>query len=206
MKLKHTKSTSGFSLTELVVVMAILVIVMIAVTSFERDIFLSQANISSSYNESFNAQVILKTMLTELREMAAGADGSYALVNAGSTTISFFADPDHDGVQEQVTYTLINGTLYRALINPTGQPPSYSVQNQSTTTLVSGLTNGTSFPVFQYFDQNYSGTSSPLAQPVTSTAVRLVKVNLVLTQNLNHLSVPVTYSVQASLRNLKTNL
>ena len=46
----------------------------------------------------------------------------------------------------------------------------------------------------------------PLSQPVTTTAVHLVKVNLILDADPNRLPSSVTYSVQASIRNLKTNL
>ena len=51
-------------------------------------------------------------------------------------------------------------TLYKGVINPSGNPPAYLVANQSTTTLMTNVRNGTSLPVFQYYDANYSGTST----------------------------------------------
>ncbi len=194
------------TLVEVLITLAIFVTVIISVGAFESNIFIYQTNISGSFMTAQNAQIILKTMLTELREMAPGADGSYPLVNAGSTTISFFADSNNDGTEEEITYTLSSTTLYRALITPSGNPPTYNIANQSTTTILTNVTNKTSIPVFQYFDTNYNGTSSPLVQPVTATAVRLVKVNVRLDLDPNRSPLPIIYTVQASLRNLKSNL
>jgi len=194
------------TLVEVLIALAIFAAVMIAVGTFEANTFLYQSNISGSYQTAENAQIILKTMLTELREMAPGADGSYALVNAGSTTIAFFSDADNDGTEEELSYSLIGTTLYRTMIKPSGSPPAYNLSSQSTTTLMTSIRNNGSTPVFQYFDAAYSGTSTPLSQPVTTTAVRLVKVSLTLDLDPNRSPTPVTYSVQAGLRNLKTNL
>lgn len=194
------------TLVETLITLAIFVTVIAAVGMFESNVFIYQGNVSSSFTTTQNAQVILKTMLTELREMAPGADGSYPLVTAGSTTISFFSDPDNDGTEEQVTYSLSTTTLYRAIIQPSGSPPAYLYSNQSTSTLLTNVRNGSVTPVFQYFDTNYNGTSSPLVQPVTTTAVRLVKVNVTLDTDPNRSPLPITYTVQATLRNLKSNL
>jgi hypothetical protein len=194
------------TLVELLITLAIFVTVMVAVGTFEANIFIYQSNVSGSFQIAQNAQIILKTMLTEFRETAPAANGSYALVNTGSTSVSFFSDPDNDGQTEQITYTLSGTTLYRAVIQPSGNPPTYSVVNQSTTTLLTNVRNGSITPVFQYFDTNYNGTSSPLVQPVTTTAVRLIKVNITLDVDPNRSPAPITYTIQANLRNLKSNL
>ncbi len=196
----------GMTLVEVLITLAIFATVIVSVGMFEANVFIYQGNVSGSFQTAQNAQVILKTMLTELREMAPGADGSYPLVNAGSTTISFFSDPDNDGTEEEVTYSLSTTTLYRAVIQPSGNPPTYLIANQSTSTLLTSVRNGSNTPVFQYFDTNYNGTSSPLTQPVTTTAVRLVKINITLDLDPNRSPAPITYTVQANLRNLKSNL
>lgn len=191
---------------EVFIAIAMFVVVMVAVAMFEGNLFKYNGTISNSLQTSLNAQTILKTMLVQIREAAPGANGAFPVVTAGSTTLSFFSDPDNDGVEEQVTYTLMGTTLYEAIINPSGNPPTYSVANQSTSTLLANVQNGTSLPVFEYYDDSYNGTSSPLTQPVTTTSVNLVKVNLELDTDVNRTPTPVTYSVQASIRNLKTNL
>jgi len=199
-------SSGGMTLVEILVAMAIFIAVMIAVTDFEINIFSYNTFVSSSFQTTQTAQNILKTMLTEIRDAAPGANGAFPIVNAGSTTISFFSDTDNNGTEEQVTYTLTGTNMYRAVIQPAGSPPSYNPATQSTTTIFTNVRNGTTTPVFEYFDNTYNGTSSPLTQPVTTTSVSLVKINMVLDIDPLHSPLPVTYTVQVGLRNLKTNL
>ncbi len=199
-------SCRGMTFAELLVAMAIFVVVMVAVTTFYVNILNYQSTVSGSYQTAQSAQIILKTMLQELREVEPAANGAYPLVLAGSTTITFFCDPDNDGTAEELSYTLIGKTIYQVVIQPSGSPAVYNSANQSTTTIFTNVVNGTSTPVFQYFDTNYNGTSTPLVQPVTTTAVRLVRVNVTLDFDPTHSPAPTTYTIQASFRNLKTNL
>jgi len=196
----------GMTLVEVLIAIAIFGAVMIAVVAFEINIFKYNTHISGSFQTTQSAQTILKKILTEIRDTAPGANGAFPIVTAGSTSISFFSDTDNNGTEEQVTYSMIGTNLYRAVIQPTGSPATYNPATQSTTTIMTGVRNGNTTPVFEYFDNTYTGTSSPLVQPVTTTAVTLVKVNLVLDLDPNNSPLPVTYTVQVGLRNLKTNL
>ena len=198
--------TRGMTLVELLIALAVFAVVIIAVGAFESNVFQYQGSISGSFQTAQSSQVILKTILTELRKAAPSANGSYPIIRAGSTTLAFFSDPDNDGVTEQITYTLMGTTLYRATIQPSGTPPSYILANESTTTLMTAVRNGVVTPVFQYYDGNYTGTSSPLTQPVTATIIRLVKANLVIDLDPGRSPAPITYTVQVNLRNLKSNL
>lgn len=193
-------------MVELFIALAILAIVMTAVYVLGSNIFIYNSTTSGSYRATQNSQAILKTVLKELRETSPGADGSYPLVNTGSTTLSFFSDIDNDGLPERVTYTLIGTTLYKAVIKPSGNPVSYPIANQSTTTLIFNVVNGNSLPSFEYFDTNYTGTSSPLVQPVSPSVVRLIRINQRIDIDPNRSPIPIIFTVQASLRNLKTNL
>ena len=194
------------TLVEVLITLGIFLVVMIAVTAFEANVFIYQGNISSSFTTAQSAQVILRTILTQLRDAAPGANGAFPIINAGSTTLSFFSNADADNQEEEITYTLSSTTLYEAVIQPSGSPAVYNSASQSTTTLMINVRNGGVTPVFQYFDSNYNGTSSPLTQPVTTTSVHLIRVNLTLDSDPNRSPAPVTYTTQVSLRNLKTNL
>lgn len=205
-KSKYHIFKSGMTLVEVLIAISIFVVVMIAVTAFEANIFSYSSSISGSYTTTQNAQIILKTILKELREIAPGVNGSYPVVNAGSTTLTFFSDSDNDGIAEQITYSLSGTNILRATIKPTGSPPVYNYADQSTTTLMVDVRNSNSIPVFQYFDTNYTGTSSPMTQPVVTTTIRLIKVNIALDVDVNRAPTVVTYSVQVSLRNVKNNL
>ena len=197
----------GITLVELLITLAIFSIVIIAVGTLGANIFKYNSEISGSYETTRTSQVILKTLLKELRESAPGANGAYPLALTGSTTLSFYSDTDNDGKTEKITYSLIGTTLYRTSIIPTGTTSFvYLPQNQSTTTLITNVINGVSLPSFQYFDTHYTGTSSPMIHPVNPSLVRLIKVNQQIDLDPNRSPVPIIFSIQVSLRNIKTNL
>ena len=193
-------------MVELLVALAIFAVVIIAVGAMGANIFIFNSTTTGSYQATQNSQAILKTILKEIREASPGANGAYPIVNTGSTTLSFFSDIDNDGVTEQVTYNLIGSTFYRAVIKATGNPPVYSLANQSTTTLITNVINGSALPSFQYFDTNYTGTSSPLVQPVSPSMVKLIQINQRIDIDPNRSPLPIIFTVQANIRNLKTNL
>jgi prepilin-type N-terminal cleavage/methylation domain-containing protein len=196
----------GVTLVELLIALAIFSLIIVAVGALGSNIFKYNSEISDSYETARTSQVILKTMLKELRESAPGANGAYPLALTGSTTLSFFSDTDNDGKTEKITYSLIGTTLYRASIKPTGTPATYLAQNQSTSTLVTNVINGNTLPSFQYYDTHYTGTSSPMVHPVNPSLVRLIKVSQQIDINPNRSPLPIIYTIQVSLRNTKTNL
>ena len=106
---------------------------------------------------------------------------------------------------DEVTYAYSSTTLYRSVIKASGTPPVYTGA-AATSSLLTDVRNSTSTPVFQYFDQNYTGTSSPLSVPVNIPSIRLIKISLMLDVLLNQAPAVRTYTTQVSLRNLKTNL
>ena len=179
---------------------------MVAITAFLVNIYSNNRTISGSFQTSEDAQVILKTMLTELRQASTASNGAYPIAFAGTSSIVFFSNVDSDSAMEEVTYSLIGSTLYRAVIQPTGSPLTYNVASQSTSSLLTDVRNSSSTPVFQYYDQNYTGSSSPLSLPINIPAVRLVKISLALDVLINQAPVVQTYTTQVSLRDLKTNL
>jgi Tfp pilus assembly protein PilW len=193
-------------MVELLVALAIFSVVIIAVGALGSNVFIFNSTTSGSYQATQNSQAILRTILKEIREASPGANGAYPLINTGSTTLSFFSDVDNDGVTEQITYTLIGTTFYRAVIKATGSPPVYLIQNQSTTSLITNVINGNALPSFQYFDTNYTGTSSPLIAPVSPSKVKLIQINQQIDIDPNRSPLPIIFTVQANIRNLKSNL
>ena len=191
---------------EVFISLAIFVAVITAVFAFQINLQTNSKVVTGSLETAQNAELILKTMLIELRSMALSANGVYPLVTAGTSTITFYSSPVSTTTIEQITYALKGTTLYRGVIMPSGTPAIYNPATQSTTTILTDIYNATSSPIFQYYDQNYTGTSSPLTQPINVSAVTLIKVSATLDVDPKLSPTPRTYSVQASLRNLKTNL
>lgn len=197
---------AGMTYIETMIALAVFVLIIVAMGAFQVSIFQNQRVISGNLQTAQDAQTILKRILVEVRSAVPGASGAYPIVWAATSSLAFFSDPGNDGVPERIAYVLIGTNLHRAVIQPTGTPSVYNVANQSTTTIVVNIRNSTSTPVFQYYDLNYTGTSSPMTYPLAIASIRLIQVGLTLDVNPSLSPVPRTYTTQINLRNLKTNL
>lgn len=198
-------SNSGFTLAEIITAVAILSLIMVAVSTFQYNVLSYNRSAQVSLTNAQEAQSLIKTVAKELRAMQQSANGAYPIAVAATSTITFFSDTDRDGTEEQVRYYLASSTLYRGIIKPSGSPLAYT-GSESTKILATGLRNSSSTPVFEYFDSTYAGTSSPMTYPLTLTSIRLVKVNLTIDTDPNKAPVLRTFTTQTVLRNLKDNL
>ncbi|MCL5781800.1 MAG: prepilin-type N-terminal cleavage/methylation domain-containing protein, partial [Patescibacteria group bacterium] len=147
----------GYTLVELVVAISIMLVVMLSVVAFEYNVLDYNRSSKEALNNITDAENILKYMTKELRTMSPSASGSYPILNAATSSITFYSDVDGDGVKDQVRYYLVSTTLYRGVTAPVGSPPSYNSVNEKTVTLAQGVRNGATYPVFEYFDGNYDG-------------------------------------------------
>lgn len=194
----------GFTLTEIVVSVGIFSFIIIGIGTFSGDVFRYNRVVSNSISAQQDARQILRKFANELRTAQASANGSFALAEVGDNALTFFSDVDKDGTIEQVRYYMSGTDLLRSTIEPSGVPAVYTA-TPVVVTLIRNLMNGGT-PVFTYFDANYSGSGSALSQPVNANTVRLVKINLVIEQDLTQAPVPITVTTQVSIRNLKDNL
>ena len=198
--------TRGMTLIELVIVIGILGIIVVTVASFQTNILSNNRYSFDSLSSAQDARTILRTIVKELRSTSPGNNGSYAIITAATNTIAFYSDTNGDGLKEQIRYFIATTTLKKGVIIPTGSPLVYNSNNENITVLAYNIRNSTSSPLFEYYDENYSGTSSPLTLPITITKVHLIKINLLIDANPNKAPVLRTYTSQVSLRNLKDNL
>ncbi len=202
---KKIKISYGISLAEIVVTVAIFSVIMMAVLNFGAGIFSFNRTAGGSLSAQTGARKVLKTMVEELRTTLPSSLGAYPISSAGTSSLTFFANVDSDDLVERVRFFVDNGTLKRGLIKPSGNPLSYSSGSETFTTLVTGITNGAS-SVFEYYDQFYSGTTTPLSEPVQVTDIRLVRIYLVIDEDPNMEPGAITVESQVTLRNLKDNL
>ncbi|MBP6858939.1 MAG: prepilin-type N-terminal cleavage/methylation domain-containing protein [Candidatus Pacebacteria bacterium] len=198
-------SKRGFTLAEVITAVAILSLIMVAVSAFQYNVLSYNRIAEVSLTNAQEAQALIKTISKELRATQQSANGAYPIAAAATSTITFFSDTDRDGNEEQVRYYLASSTLYRGIIRPTGSPLTYT-GSESTKILATGLRNSSTTPVFEYFDSTYAGTSSPMTYPITITNIRLVKVNLTIDTDPSRAPVLRTFTTQTVLRNLKDNL
>ena len=147
-----------------------------------------------------SARTGVTTMASNLREATYGDDGTYPITAAATSTVTFFGDVDKDGGVEKVRIYMIGNTLYRGVTNAAGNPLSYTGQTQATTTLATYVANGTSTPLFRYY--NESGTE--LTGTINLAQISSIKMTLKV--DINPLRAPDIYTLteSATIRNLRS--
>jgi Tfp pilus assembly major pilin PilA len=204
-KILKPKFTTGFTIVELLIVLGITVLLSAVVGAFARDVFFIKNYVSESYSTEQDSSKIIRPMITELRSARASQTGAYTIEQAGTSSLIFFTDTNFDGVTERVRYYLSNKTIMKGVIFATGTPATYPTAQEKFSTLISAVSNSTSTPIFEYYDDNYTGTSSPLTQPVNIPDIRLIKINIKTDIDVNRAPYQQNITTQVSIRNLKDN-
>ncbi len=202
---KNTENNKGFTLMEILITMAIFTFIMGAVSLFARDIFQYENIFSGGLNAYDDARKVLQPIASEVRSASSSSLGSYPIEVAGDTNFVFYSDINNDGLKERIRYFLSGSILMRGVIIPAGNPLQYSSSDETISEIVHGVVNN-STSIFTYYDSNYNGNTSPLAQPISVLSVRLLKINLIIDMDPNREPLPVTVTTQISFRNLKDNL
>jgi prepilin-type N-terminal cleavage/methylation domain-containing protein len=196
----------GFTLIELLISIGIFSLIIVALGMFQRNVFQFNKFGADSLVTIQDGRTILRNMVREMRPMSPANTGSYPISSISTSSVTFFSDTNSDNLKEQIRYFIEETNLKRGTITPSGSPLSYDPTSESISILAYNVKNSTTTPLFEYFDANYTGTSSPLTLPTTLTNVHLIKINLMLDVDPNRSPIPRTYTSQVSLRNLKDNL
>jgi len=200
------KNKRGVTLVELIVAVFIFSLIYLAVTAFQKNVWTFSMNINDTLLGQQEAKQSLKTMIKEIRIASAGGDGSYAISETGTSSMTFYSDIDGNGSKEKVRYYLATTTLKKQVTKASGNPLTYPVANAITTELAHSVINSSTTPIFYYYASTYAGTTSSLTSPFDVTAVRLVKVTLTIEKDPRNNPAPMTISSQVEMRNLKDNL
>jgi type II secretory pathway component PulJ len=199
------KLISGFSIIEVLVVIFILSLVGVTVATFQKDVFSLNTIISNSLTALDEARRTLKMMTAEIRPLSPSSLGAYPIAEADPTSFIFYSDINSDQLKERVRYFLDGKILKKGVIKPSGTPLTYNSANEIISEAIHDVANG-STPIFNYYDKNYDGTTSPLTQPVDILSVRLIKITIAIDRDPNRSPGPITLTTQVSMRNLKDNL
>jgi len=189
----------GFTLIETIVVISILAVVGVAISGMIAYIYKTNTFLFQQSAATDNARRGIEYALENLREASYGADGSYPIASAATSTVTFYADVDNDGTVEKIRYYLSNGTLYRGVTNPAGSPPSYSGQTEASTIVANYVQNSTSTPIFNYYDD----TGTLLSTPADVSKVESVSVVIGVDVDVRRAPVTFTLIGSATIRNLK---
>ena len=201
------RNEHGFTLIELLIVMAILIVIGGVVVVVGKDLFSLNSFFGDALSLERDAEGVIKELVTEIRIAAPADTGAYTIERAESNSFAFFADIDDDGVHERVQYFKSGSELKKSVVEPVGNPLSYSTTTAQETlkTVLRGVTASTTAPLFVYYDRTFAGTSSPLTVPINVTAVRHLLITLILDTDPQKLPPATVVSTRVSIRNLKDN-
>lgn len=197
----------GFTLIETTVAIFAFAIIMVGMVAMLAGIMSTSNRQSGLLSDQDQSRRLAFGIVNELRNAQTAQNGAYALETAQESEIVFYSNIDKDSGVERVRYFVQNNKLYRGIVEYNGN--SYPTSTETSVMVQNNLANGFVTPVFYYYDDTYTGSSTQnsLSQPVSSTAVKHVKINL---QVFNTAGVKnnnfFTISAGGTIRNLKTNL
>ncbi len=203
--LSNSQDERGLTLLEVLVALGIFVLMIGAIISVMLVSFRSKDIIFEQLITQSEGRRAVQDFVNELRSASASSLGAYTLEQAGTDQVVFYSNIDKDSWRERVRYFLDGRIFKKGVTDPSGNPLSYNTSTEVVTDIVHDIANGTT-SVFTYYDQNYAGASStPLAQPVSVTAVRVVGIKLIMDEDPNLSPVPFNVEAKVGIRNLKNN-
>jgi prepilin-type N-terminal cleavage/methylation domain-containing protein len=168
------KTTRGYTLIEMMVVMAISILTMLVVTT--AIYFFYKAN-GKALNQGYaieNAREGVQLAVRDTRGIQYGADGSYPIYSIAPLAFTFYADTNKDGVSEKISYFLQGTNFVRGITYANGSV--YPANSEVDTVLSKYVQNGIEGkPIFHYFDASSTEQNSlSIVDPVTYVTVLLV--------------------------------
>jgi len=196
--LKAARSARGYTLIELIVVIAVATITLIATVT--AAILFYRTN-TKTLNEGYaveSARQGIAYAVGDIRGIQYGADGSYPVSSIATSSFIFYTDTNADGIPERVRYFLSGTNFVRGIIFASGNPPAYASLSESTTTLSDSVRNGLeNVPIFHF----YTASSTEITTFSTTTAVAYATVTLVINENIATSTGDYTLRSTAALRN-----
>lgn len=199
------KKQNGFSLIEILIVVAIAASVVVIVGNLSGSVNLLNGFISQQLQSKSDIAQTLQIMTTEIRSAEASQNGAYAIDSATTSTFAFYSDINKDGTAEHVRYFLASSTIYKGVIAPTGTPATYPTSSETITDVIDDVIIPTSTSLFAYYDAAYTGTESALPSPINISDVQMVAVSLTATVGSGQAPGPEYFSALIDIRNLRSN-
>lgn len=193
------KTLRGLTFIEMLVTLALTTIVMVAIV--DSILFFYRAN-TATLEQAYQVEEARRgaeLLVRDVREAVYGDDGAYPLATMASSSIVFYSDTDLDGAIERISYRLIDTTLYRNVLDPAGNPPTYTGGGVTTTVsdFVRNFDEDTA--LFRY----YNASSTEVVSSQFINTVVSVTVNLVVDIVEKHTPGKFTLRESATIRNLR---
>lgn len=204
LKFKIKNSQSGLTLIEILVATGVFSIVAFTVTIMALDFSKFGTYLRQSLGAQQEVNLTFSTLISEIRSIGPADDGSFMVAQADTSAFTFYSDIDSDGHFDKVRYFLDQGTLKRGVIKPSGVPAVYNPLSENVGEVIHNVTlPATSTAVFSYYDKNYSGNGAPMTLPVSTSQIRVVKIEVIIDETPQDVAGRGSFSMTALIRNLR---
>jgi prepilin-type N-terminal cleavage/methylation domain-containing protein len=194
--------SKGFTLIEILVVIAIVSGVAVLIGLFTLDISNFGIFLGDTIGAQQELQQTMNLMLIEIRSIGPSDSGSYPIAAVASNSFTFFSNIDSDNSFERVRYFLDGTTFKKGVVKASGAPPIYNLATEKISILVNNVLVQPGTNIFSYYNAKYMGSGSALPFPFPIASVRMVRVDLTSDRTPQDIQSRVTYSISAKLRNI----
>lgn len=201
----NTQSNRGFTLVEMIIVIALNTILVFAVTESIVSLYKNHGYTYAQSNEIDAARRSVSDWVRDAREMTPAANGAFPIVIVEPQRFGFYSDIDHDFGVEYVEFALVGTNLYRYTYNPIGYPATYNTATPDESILLSEYVQNLSQSevTFQYYNTVGALLVSPAAM---ISDIRYIEMRVIV--NIDPFRSPGEFMLKGSVapRNLKDNL
>jgi len=142
-------------------------------------------------------------MANYLRGIRQGDNGAYPVVSANDNDLVVYCDYDKDGKTERLHFYKSGTNVMMGIREPnSGFPVTYNSGDGTVQTIAGSIMNTGSDPIFQYYDQSYTGSEGSLSTPAVIAQVRMVRIFLMINIDPNNAPDNIQTETFVGLRNL----
>ncbi len=198
---RSLRADSGMTLIEAVVWIGMFTAVMVALMGSLLYFYRTNHYVLEEASATTSGQHGIDKLVRVIREASYSNNGAYPIISMGANQLSIYADIDNDTAVEKIAYYVQNTALYEDIVNPTGNPSTYTSATSTSdiSDYVHNIEQGIN--TFTYYDK-----SGGIITDYTRVAdVRFVVVNLIVDVNSNDRPGQLTLRSSAALRNIVTH-
>jgi type II secretory pathway pseudopilin PulG len=196
-------NSKGMTLIEIVLSLAIFMLLLSAGLELMVGLFPKKDIVAEQLSSQSEARKMVEEFVNEARGASYSSIGAYPLAEASSTEIIFYANPQANSLRYRIRYFLQGRNLMKGMVEPTGNPLDYNLNNEVVIEALHGIVPTTT--IFTYYDASFTGSEDPLPQPVEVGKVKVIGIKVTIDKNPLISPTSFTTESKAFIRNLKDN-